>query len=97
MAGFAADVRAGDIELIAQEVDEQSSRLDQLFDSLAVHLHRDLGFSHCVAPAVRRVRAPIISKRNLMISASGCVINSGARGSEVDCINNMIDVYSPCY
>src|SRR5208283_1408763 len=37
--------------LIAQEVDEQGSRLDQRFDGLAVHRHRDLGFGHCSAPA----------------------------------------------
>ena len=58
MAGVAADMRAGDVELVAQEVDEQGSRLDQRFDGLAVDLHGDLGFSHGVAsPGQPRARA----------------------------------------
>ena len=57
MAGLAADMRAGDVLLIAQEVDKQGSRLDQSFDGLAVHLHRDLGFGHgFVSSAVSRGR-----------------------------------------
>ncbi len=46
MAGVAADMRAGDIELIAQEMDQQGARLDQSLHGLAIDLHRDLRFGH---------------------------------------------------
>ena len=32
MAGLAADMRAGEVELLAQEMDQQGARLDQRFD-----------------------------------------------------------------
>src|SRR5580692_411523 len=50
MAGLAADMRAGETELLAQEMNEQGARLDQLFDGLAVHRHLDVGFGHCALP-----------------------------------------------
>ena len=36
VAGVAADVRAGQVEVVAQEVDEQAARLDVVLDLLAV-------------------------------------------------------------
>ena len=57
MAGLAADMRAGEAELLAQEMDEQGARLDQRFDGLAVHLHCDLGFGHGVSSSLSRGRA----------------------------------------
>src|SRR5689334_11570913 len=50
MAGLATNMRAGEIELIAQEVDQQGARLDQSFDVLAVHFQFDLGFGHHSLP-----------------------------------------------
>jgi hypothetical protein len=40
--GVAADMRAGQIQLLAQEVDKQRARLDKRLDRLAVHLHGNL-------------------------------------------------------
>src|SRR5262249_952565 len=57
VAGLAADVRAGDVEVVAQEVDEQSARLDQRVDRLAVPLERDLGFGHGLFSYFARDRA----------------------------------------
>src|SRR5271166_5393601 len=93
MAGLAADMRAGDVLLIAQEVDEQGSRLDQRFDGLAVHRHRDLGFGHCSnscgqprARALARTSARDIITPAILVrycagpraSAAGAVIASAA-------------------
>ena len=57
MAGFAADMRPGEVQLLAQEVDEQGARLDQRFDELAVDLHGDLGFGHVFISFGQRARA----------------------------------------
>src|SRR5262249_9835811 len=46
VAGLAADMRTGEVELLAQEVDQQGARLDQRLDALAVHGERDVGFGH---------------------------------------------------
>ena len=54
MAGLAADMRAGEVQLLAQEVDEQRARLDQRLDRLAVHRHGDLGSWPCVVSSVSR-------------------------------------------
>ena len=43
LAGIAADVRAGEIQLLAEEVHEKCSRLDVRFAHLAVHFDRNLG------------------------------------------------------
>ena len=43
LAGVAADVRAGQIQLLAQEVHEECARLDVRFAHLAVHVDRNLG------------------------------------------------------
>src|SRR5690349_15832815 len=53
MAGLATNMRAGKIELIAQEMDQQRARLDQSFDAVAVHFQFDLGFGHCSLPQPR--------------------------------------------
>ena len=52
LAGVAADVRAGEVQLLAQEVHEQHPRLDVGFPHLAVHRHRNSGHWHLgVKPA----------------------------------------------
>src|SRR5512134_4080518 len=43
LAGIAADVRAGELELVAQEIHEQRAVLDRLCVILAVYLDGDLG------------------------------------------------------
>src|SRR6516165_5902771 len=53
MARLAANVRAGEIELLAQEMDQERARLDQSFDALAVHFQFDLGFGHRSLPQPR--------------------------------------------
>src|SRR5262249_49152690 len=46
MAGLAADMRAGQVELLAQEMDQQRARFDEGLDRLAVDLERDLRLRH---------------------------------------------------
>src|SRR5215469_4862508 len=46
MAGLATNMRAGEIELLAQKVDQQCARLDQSFDAFTVHFQFDRGFGH---------------------------------------------------
>src|SRR5580704_5870283 len=43
MGRLAADMRPGKAEMLAQEVDQKGSRLDQAFDRLAVDRHRNVG------------------------------------------------------
>ncbi len=61
MAGVAADMRAGQVQLLAQEMDQKRARLDQRFDRLAVDLHRDLGLGHMLSPL--RTRAALAAAR----------------------------------
>src|SRR5262245_32158052 len=56
MAGLAANMRPGETELLAQEVDEQRARLDQRLDAFAVHGERDVGFGHVGLPNDQRAR-----------------------------------------
>src|SRR5215469_13702758 len=53
MAGLAANMRASEIELFAQEVNQERARLDQSFDTLAVHFQFDLRLSHHSLPQPR--------------------------------------------
>ena len=58
MAGVAADVRPREIQLLAQEMDEQGARLDQCLDGLAVDRERDLDLGHGTSPVqLARARA----------------------------------------
>src|SRR5262249_4435136 len=54
MTGIAADMRPGELELLAQEVNEQRARFDQLLNLLAVHGHGNLGFRHGFPPLTQR-------------------------------------------
>jgi hypothetical protein len=49
MAGVAADMRAGEILLFADEVDQQCARFDQRFHRLSVDRQLDMGFRHVEA------------------------------------------------
>jgi hypothetical protein len=46
VAGLAADMRAGETDLLAQEMDQQGARLHQSFDLAAVEGDGDLGLRH---------------------------------------------------
>ena len=64
MAGVAADMGSGEVQLLAQEVDQQGTRLGQCVYGRAVHRQGDLGFRHGIPPHARarlgraRARAP---------------------------------------
>ena len=57
LARVAADVRAGEAEMLAQEVHEQQARLDVALRDLAVDRHRDLSHA-CVSSVSKRHSLP---------------------------------------
>src|SRR5262249_48190942 len=61
MRRIAADVRPGEIELLAEDVDAPHTGLDQSFARLAVPLHRTLKLGHERLPV--RLRAPRVPWR----------------------------------
>ena len=66
MAGVAADMRAGEAELLAQEVDEQHARLGQAFDGAAVDGHLDVHLGHDRSSLRRRgSRAASMARRTM--------------------------------
>src|ERR1043166_4691193 len=93
MGGLAADMRAGEVGLLAQEVDQQGARLDQGLDLVAVELELDRRLRHgrhpclaraCAAAMARRVMTPATWVRNSAEprpSAAGRVIASAALGA----------------
>ena len=78
MAGFAADMRTGDFQIFPQEVDQQSARLGQTFDLLAVHGEFDVHFRHeFSSPQAARLCARSMARRS--ITAATCFLNSTGR------------------
>src|SRR6516165_12770696 len=51
MAGVAADMRTGDPELLAQQVDQQQAWLSEEFDIAVVDRKFDVRFGHCCPPS----------------------------------------------
>jgi hypothetical protein len=56
MAGVTADVRAGDPEFLAQQVDQQQARLSKGFDIAVVDRQFDMHFGHCSPPCLASAR-----------------------------------------
>jgi hypothetical protein len=65
VARVAADVRAGQVEVVAEEMDEQPPRLDVALVELAVHLDPELVLAHARArsSACRTARTDSTSAR----------------------------------
>src|ERR1700740_606960 len=67
MRGGAADVGAGDPELLAQQVDQQHARLSQGFDVAVIDLQHDARFSHLRPSLAQPTRclARAMARRNM--------------------------------
>jgi len=46
MGGLAADMGAGEQQVLADEMHQQRARFDEAFDLGAVHLHGHMGLCH---------------------------------------------------
>ena len=55
MGGLAADMGAGELQVLADEMHQQRARLDEAFDLGAVDFHGHMGFCHLWFP-------PLISR-----------------------------------
>ena len=73
MAGLAADMRPGEVQLLAQEVDQQRARLDQRLDRLAVHRQGDVGFGHALLSSVSAARA-ILARASARASITPAIL-----------------------
>src|SRR5258708_32835832 len=50
MGGFAADMRAGELQVFPDEMHQQRARLDEAFDLGTVDLHGDVSLCHLFLP-----------------------------------------------
>src|ERR1700761_8231504 len=90
MGGLAADMGAGQLQVLADEMHQQCARLDQAFDLRAIHLHGDVGFRHLSLPYFARLAARCSARITMMpptclrystgprASAAGAMIASAA-------------------
>jgi hypothetical protein len=73
MAGVAADVGAGEILLLAKEMDKQRARLGQRFHRLAIDRHLNMRFGHRQAPPLSWARRAACSIARLTITPATLV------------------------
>src|SRR5580700_12318004 len=90
MSGLAADMGAGHLQILADEMHQQRARFDEAFDLGAVHLHGHMGFCHCCLPQLARLAARCSARITMMpptcfrystgprASAAGAMIASAA-------------------
>src|SRR3546814_2966129 len=57
LAGVAAHVGAGQVQVLTQKLDEQGAALDVAADRAPVHRHRDSGHGYLPFPCLRRTRS----------------------------------------
>src|SRR5215469_4059433 len=81
MTGVAADMRAGDAELFAQQMDQQHSRLGQGLDLAAVDLESDLHLGHRLLLAHRARSLARVRARSTMTPAMWVRKSAGPRPS----------------
>src|SRR3546814_14505 len=59
LAGVAAHVGAGQVQVLTQKLDEQGAALDVAADRAPVHRHRDSGHGYLPFPCLRRTGCPV--------------------------------------
>src|SRR3954471_5118047 len=83
VAGVAADVAAGQVEVVADEVDQEAPRLHLALVRLAVHRHGDrlarLRFHQPLSVACLTARTATISARWRRYSLDACTSDGGSR------------------
>src|SRR5262245_1003530 len=72
MGGVAADVRASQIEMFAEVVDEQRARLNEAVDLMAIHAQPHLGLCHGVVPRSGPFNQPL-PRSNARLSARSTI------------------------
>ena len=81
MRGLAADMGAGQLQVLADEMHQQRARLDEAFDLGAVHLHGDVGFCHLVPLPQPARPAARFSARVTMMPPTCLRYSTGPRAS----------------
>src|ERR1700730_14137131 len=83
MGGLAADMGAGQQQVLADEMHRQRARFDEAFDLGAVHFHRHMGLCHFVpSPSQLAREAARVSARITMMPPTCLRYSTGPRASD---------------